>query len=266
MTLTGVVLPGDRRRGDDLTWTPKPRAFLENLRSVLARYVAILTLRWPHGTETGEGDSPQSSRLFVKRWVDDPQRPVHLRTPRHLRRRLAVPSPRRSTPGFYEWLAAAPTGAEAQAAGDHACGTGSCSALTGWSPATVNALSGLSWALWCSRRMRAGVSRPGLVAAFSQGRRRSSMRSRASRSWVWAAMMSQVHRSAASGVRRRGLVQPRVCLKNRCAQDRSGAGTSATTCPRRRLRRRCRRTTATTVSVCHHRAAGRPVTGSPCPR
>jgi hypothetical protein len=47
-------------------------------------------------------------------------------------------------PGFYEWLAAAPTGAEAQAAGEHACGTGSCSALTGWSPATVNALSGLS--------------------------------------------------------------------------------------------------------------------------
>ena len=48
------------------------------------------------------------------------------------------------------------------------------------------------------RRTRAGVSRPG-AAGFSQGRRRSSASGRASRSWVWAAMISQVQRSAASG-------------------------------------------------------------------
>lgn len=50
------------------------------------------------------------------------------------------------------------------------------------------------------RRTRAGVSRPG-SAGFSQGRRRSAASGRARRSWVWAAVISQVHRSAASGVR-----------------------------------------------------------------
>ena len=48
------------------------------------------------------------------------------------------------------------------------------------------------------RRTLAGVSRPG-AAGRSQGRRRSATRGRASRSWVCAAMTSQVQRSA--GVR-----------------------------------------------------------------
>lgn len=61
------------------------------------------------------------------------------------------------------------------------------------------------------RRTRAGVSRPG-SAGFSHGRRRSATRGRAGRSWVCAAMISQVHRSAAAGVRSFGRVQPRVCL------------------------------------------------------
>ena len=64
------------------------------------------------------------------------------------------------------------------------------------------------------RRTRAGVSRPG-GAGFSQGRRRSSARGRARRSWVCAAMISQVQRSAAWGVRIFRAVQPRVCLSSR---------------------------------------------------
>src|SRR6185312_9973231 len=51
------------------------------------------------------------------------------------------------------------------------------------------------------RRMRAGVSRCGSVIGFSHGRRRSLVRWRASRSWVWAATMIQVQRSAWSGAR-----------------------------------------------------------------
>ena len=64
------------------------------------------------------------------------------------------------------------------------------------------------------RRMRAGVSRSG-GAGFSQGRRRSAVSGRARRSWVWAVMISQVQRSAASGSRSFGTVQPRVCLNRR---------------------------------------------------
>lgn len=64
------------------------------------------------------------------------------------------------------------------------------------------------------RWMRAGVGRCGSVAGFSHGRRRSWVRWCASRSWVWAAMMIQVQRSPWSGVRIRGRVQPRVCLRN----------------------------------------------------
>lgn len=41
---------------------------------------------------------------------------------------------------------------------------------------------------------------------------RGTARGRARRSWVWAAMTSQVQRSAASGSRSFGAVQPSVCL------------------------------------------------------
>jgi hypothetical protein len=71
------------------------------------------------------------------------------------------------------------------------------------------------------RRMRAGVSRCGSVTGFSHGRRRSLVRWRASRSWVWAATMIQVQRLPWSGVRMRGRVQPRVCLRNRKVCSRS---------------------------------------------
>jgi hypothetical protein len=64
------------------------------------------------------------------------------------------------------------------------------------------------------RRTRAGVSRPGR-AGRSQGRRRSAASGRARRSWVCAAITSQVQRSAASAVRIFGAVQPRVCLSSR---------------------------------------------------
>ena len=63
------------------------------------------------------------------------------------------------------------------------------------------------------RRTRAGVSRTG-VAGRSQGRRRSAASGRARQSWAQAAMISQVHRSAAPGSRILGAVQPRTCLKN----------------------------------------------------
>jgi len=62
-------------------------------------------------------------------------------------------------------------------------------------------------------RTRAGVSGPG-GAGFSQGRRRSAASGRASRSWAWQAMISQVHRSAAPGSRIAGAVQPRTCLSS----------------------------------------------------
>jgi hypothetical protein len=63
------------------------------------------------------------------------------------------------------------------------------------------------------RRTRAVVRRSGLVG-FSQGRRRSAASGRARRSWVWAMTTNQVHRSAASGVRTFGVVQPRICFPN----------------------------------------------------
>jgi len=71
------------------------------------------------------------------------------------------------------------------------------------------------------RRARAGDNRVGVSAVRSQGRRMSSTRRRASRSWVCAASMSQVQRSAASGVRSWGVVQPIVCLRNRKVCSRS---------------------------------------------
>jgi hypothetical protein len=70
------------------------------------------------------------------------------------------------------------------------------------------------------RRTRAGVSRPG-GAGRSQGRRTSSASGRARRSWAWAAMMSQVHRSAACGSRIFGVVQPVTCFQNRKVCSRS---------------------------------------------
>ena len=59
------------------------------------------------------------------------------------------------------------------------------------------------------------------AAGLSQGRRRSAASGRARRSWVWAAMISQVQRSAACGVRIFGRVQPRVCLNSRKVCSRS---------------------------------------------
>src|SRR6266540_7436066 len=76
------------------------------------------------------------------------------------------------------------------------------------------------------RRTRAGVRRPG-AAGFSQGRRRSSVRRRARRSWVWQAMTSQVQRSAAWGVRSLGagpaqglIEQPEGMLDGLIASDK----------------------------------------------
>ena len=59
------------------------------------------------------------------------------------------------------------------------------------------------------RRTRAGVSRPG--GGRSQGRRRSSARGRARRSWPWAVMISLDHVSAACRLRILGAVRPRTC-------------------------------------------------------
>lgn len=64
------------------------------------------------------------------------------------------------------------------------------------------------------RRTRVGVSLLG-GTGFSQGRRRSVVSGRVSRSWVCATMISQVQRSAAAGSRSLGVVQPRVCLNSR---------------------------------------------------
>ncbi|MFD1523408.1 alpha/beta fold hydrolase [Pseudonocardia yunnanensis] len=70
------------------------------------------------------------------------------------------------------------------------------------------------------RRTLAGVNRSG-GAGFSHGRRGSSASGRARRSWVSAAITSQVQRSAACGVRIFGAVQPRVCLSIRKVCSRS---------------------------------------------
>jgi hypothetical protein len=69
------------------------------------------------------------------------------------------------------------------------------------------------------RRTRAGVSRPG-GAGRSQWRRRSAASGRDRRSWAWAAMSSQVYRSAAAGSRIFGAVQPRTCFQVKTAQER----------------------------------------------
>ena len=79
------------------------------------------------------------------------------------------------------------------------------------------------------RRTRAGVSRPA-GAGHSQGRRRSAASARARQSWAQAAMISQVHRSAAAGSRILGAAQPRTCLKNLNVCSRS-----KTDCIRRRI-------------------------------
>jgi len=63
------------------------------------------------------------------------------------------------------------------------------------------------------RRTRAGVRCSGF-SGFSQGRRRSEASGRARRSWVWAAIVIQVQRSAVAGSRSRGAVQPRVCFRS----------------------------------------------------
>ena len=76
------------------------------------------------------------------------------------------------------------------------------------------------------RRTRAGVSWAG-VSGLSQGRRRPSTRRRARRSSVYAATTSQVQRSACSGVRSAGVVQPRVCLTKRNVCSRSKRRTYA---------------------------------------
>jgi hypothetical protein len=62
-------------------------------------------------------------------------------------------------------------------------------------------------------------TRPGVMTVVGcggcQGSRWSLTRVRARRSWVRAATMGQVHRSACSGVRIFGVVQPRACFANR---------------------------------------------------
>lgn len=63
-------------------------------------------------------------------------------------------------------------------------------------------------------RTRTGVSLFGSVG-FSQGLRRSVASGRASRSWAWAAITSQVHRSAASELQSRGVVHSSVYLNRR---------------------------------------------------
>lgn len=60
-----------------------------------------------------------------------------------------------------------------------------------------------------SRRTRAGLSLCGSLDR-SQGRRRLAAGGRANRSWAQTARISQVYRSAVSGVRIFGQVQPRV--------------------------------------------------------
>ncbi len=56
------------------------------------------------------------------------------------------------------------------------------------------------------------------------------MTGRASRSWMLAAVISHVHRSAASGSRSRGRVQPKVCLNslNVCSRSNEAAVTTVT--------------------------------------
>jgi hypothetical protein len=70
------------------------------------------------------------------------------------------------------------------------------------------------------RRTRSGDSR-GWGRDRSHGSRASAATRRARRSWVYEASTSQVHRSACSGWRGRGIVQPRVCLANRMVCSRS---------------------------------------------
>lgn len=78
----------------------------------------------------------------------------------------------------------------------------------------ANGAGGLHAEVSNPRQTRAGDRRCG-GAGFSQGRRRSAAAARARRSWVWAARISQVQRSAACGVRNFGQVQTRICLNRR---------------------------------------------------
>jgi hypothetical protein len=64
----------------------------------------------------------------------------------------------------------------------------------------------------------AGWGEPAGGADFSQGRCRPVAGGLARCSWVWA-VISQVHWSAACGVRIFGWVQPRVCLSSRKARQ-----------------------------------------------
>ncbi len=85
---------------------------------------------------------------------------------------------------------------------------------------------------------RAGVSRSAGTGR-SHGRRRSWARNRARRSWVCAARISHVHRSAAAGSRSCGAVQPSVFLiilnvcpmpnlrRNVCRQRSTSAGVAS---------------------------------------
>lgn len=79
-------------------------------------------------------------------------------------------------------------------------------------------LRGFPWRRRNPRRTRAGVRRPER-AGRSQGLRRSSARGRARRSCVWAAMTSQVQRSAAVGSRSLGTVHPNVCFNKQVAAE-----------------------------------------------
>ncbi len=99
------------------------------------------------------------------------------------------------------------------------------------------------------RRIRAGVSRAGSVGC-SQGRRRLAAASRVSLSWVWAAMTIHVHRSADSGVRSLGRVQPSVCFSKRKVCSKS-----------KRRRNRCQRRCDSAQAIYHWRGAADVMTG-----
>ena len=60
----------------------------------------------------------------------------------------------------------------------------------------------------------AGRGKPARRGGPFPGRRRSAASGRARRSWVWAVMISQVHRSAAAGSRILGAVHPGTCLNS----------------------------------------------------
>ena len=116
-----------------------------------------------------------------------------------------------------------------------------------------------------ARRTRAGVSRPG-GAGRSQGRRRSSARGRARRSWGVGGDDQPGPQVGGVGVRTFGAVQPRVCLNSRKVCSRSNRRRNACQQPVHIGGGRAggARTTATPASGRGRRAGARPSAGSTC--